>query len=200
MIGWLTGVAWAGEAVVFLGATVHPVTGPPIADAVLLVGRDGTIQELRAGPAGELPPGARRVDASGKHIIPGIVDTHSHVGGGRLHEGLAPVQPGISAVDAIDPTHVSVARARAGGLTTINVMPGSGKLMGGQTVYLKLRDSSVVDDLLICPGPRQTSGDAPSGTPRPPLRRARVCGGMKMANGTNPQGGGGDPRSRMGSA
>lgn len=194
MIALLQGLAHAGQAVIFVGATVHPVSGPPVEDAVLVFGRDGRIQDLRPGPLGDVPDSAEVIDLTGKHVIPGIVDTHSHVGGGRLHEGLAPVQPGISAVDAIDPSHISVARARAGGLTTINVMPGSGKLMGGQTVYLKLRDSAVVDDLLLCPG----DAAAPEGGP--PLRRARVCGGMKMANGTNPQGQGGDPRSRMGSA
>jgi len=195
MIPLLVALAHAGPAVVFTGATVHPVSGPPVQDAVLVVGEDGRIASLAAGPLDAVPPGAEVIDLAGKHVIPGIVDTHSHVGGGRLHEALAPVQPGISAVDAVDPSHVSLARARAGGLTTINVMPGSGKLMGGQTVYLKLRDSVVVDDLLLCKGE-----DAREPADGAPLRRDRICGGMKMANGTNPQGDGGDPRSRMGSA
>jgi imidazolonepropionase-like amidohydrolase len=201
MIGLLAGLAHAGQTVVFVGATVHPVSGPPVADAVLTV-EDGRFTSLRSGPAGPTPAGAEVVDLAGKHVIPGIVDTHSHVGGGRLHEGLAPVQPGISAVDAIDPSHISVARARAGGLTTINVMPGSGKLMGGQTVYLKLRESNVVDDLLLCPheGSGADDGAEDAAADDRPRRRAVVCGGMKMANGTNPQGEGGDPRSRMGSA
>lgn len=195
MISLLSGLAHAGEAVVFIGATVHPVSGPPVDDAVLVFGRDGTIQELRSGPVGPMPASAEIVDLTGKHVIPGLVDTHSHVGGGRLHEGLKPMQPGISAVDAIDPSHISVARARAGGLTTINVMPGSGKLMGGQTAYLKLREGNIVDDLLLCPSaPPAAEGDGP------PDRWSGVCGGMKMANGTNPQGKGGDPRSRMGAA
>ena len=92
-------------------------------------------------------------------------------------------------MDAIDPSHPSVARARAGGLTTVNVMPGSGKLMGGQTAYLKLRRAATVDALLLCRD--RTVVPMPEGTPE---RRARVCGGVKMANGTNPQGGGGDPK------
>ena len=195
MMGLLAGLAHAGRTIVFTGATVHPVSGPAIEDAVLIVGVDGHIEELRSGPLGTPPQDADIIELGGRHIIPGIVDTHSHVGGGRLHESLAPVQPGISAVDAIDPSHISLARARAGGLTTINVMPGSGKLMGGQTVYLKLRESVIVDDLLLCKGPE--AGDAEE---TPPDRRARICGGMKMANGTNPQGSGGNPRSRMGSA
>jgi imidazolonepropionase-like amidohydrolase len=58
-------------------------------------------------------------------------------------------------------------RARAGGITTVNVMPGSGHLSSGQTLYLKLRAGGIVDDLLI--------KDA-NGT---------IAGGLKMANGTN---------------
>ena len=137
-----------------------------------------------------MPEGAVLIDVTGKVIIPGLVDTHSHIGGGRLHDHLSVTQPGLSAADAIDPSHISIQRAQAGGITTANVMPGSGKLMGGQTVYLDLIDARTVDDMLRC-----TDTEAET-----VARWGGICGGMKMANGTNPQGGGGDPASRMGSA
>ena len=179
----------------FVGATVHPASGPAIEDGVVVVD-EGRIVAVGARDSVAIPEAALRKDLEGKHLIPGLVDTHSHIGGGRLHEALKALQPGISAVDAIDPSHPSVARARAGGLTTVNVMPGSGKLMGGQTAYLKLRRAATVDALLLCRD-RTVVPPMPEGTPE---RRARVCGGVKMANGTNPQGGGGDPKSRMGAA
>ncbi|MCA1557652.1 MAG: amidohydrolase family protein, partial [Acidobacteria bacterium] len=62
----------------------------------------------------------------------------------------------------------SIMRARAGGVTTVNVMPGSGHLSSGQTLYLKLRRGNIIDDLLI----RDAQGN--------------YMGGLKMANGTNP--------------
>jgi imidazolonepropionase-like amidohydrolase len=72
----------------------------------------------------------------------------------------------LDAVDILDPTFN---RARAGGITTLNVMSGSGHLMSGQTTYLKLRDGATkVEDWLFCSDPL-----------------TEVCGGMKMANGTN---------------
>ena len=79
----------------------------------------------------------------------------------------------------------SIQRAQAGGITTVNVMPGSGHLNNGQTLYLKLRDNAVkIDDLLIY----DTNGS--------------YAGGIKFANGTNPirSSGGGFPGTRAKSA
>jgi imidazolonepropionase-like amidohydrolase len=169
--------------IAFVGATLYPVSAPPIADGVLII-RDGRIESI--GPRADtlVPEDATVIDVAGRTIIPGLVDIHSHIGGGRLHESLGPAQPAVSAVDAINPSHPSIQRAQAGGITTANIMPGSGKIMGGQTVYIDLVDAVTVDEMLHCEGGRWEG----------------VCGGMKMANGTNPQGSGGDPSSRMGSA
>jgi len=177
----------------FVGATLHPVDQAPVPDGVLLVS-DGRIAAVGARSSVDIPVGAEVHDLSGRHVIPGLIDLHSHIGGGRLHEALGVTMPAVAAVDAIDPTHASIQRAQAGGITTANIMPGSGKLMGGQTAYIALRDTAVVDEMLLCSGPaRGVPADAPQ-------RRAQVCGGVKMAAGTNPQGPGGDPRSRMGAA
>ena len=156
------------------------MSAPTIEAGVVLVA-EGRI--VAVGPSGSVavPPEAQVIDLSDKVIVPGFVDTHSHIGGGGLNEGSGPLQPSASAIDSIDATHVSLELARAGGLTTVNVMPGSGNLIGGQTAYIKLRDAAVVDDLLFCTD-----------------RRTEICGGMKMANGTNPQGQGPYPRTRMG--
>ena len=193
MLVFAAGSAHA-EVHALVGARLLPVDADPIEDGVLLF-EDGRI--LALGPRGalEVPEGAVVHELTGKVIVPGLVDTHSHIGGGRLNEHLGAVQPGLSAADAVDPTHPSLHRARAGGITTVNIMPGSGKLMGGQTAYLKLRQSAVIDELLLCREPEPPLVPA---EPQP-LRRG-ICGGMKMANGTNPQGRGGDPASRMGAA
>ena len=180
--------AAVSQPIAFVGAEVFPVEGPVFEGTIVI--EDGTVVSLGADVVP--PANARVIDVNGKVIVPGLIDLHSHIGGGRLHERLAAVQPSISAIDAIDPFHPSLDRARAGGITTVNVMPGSGKLMGGQTAYLSLVRSETVDGMLIC-----------HGVPDPdvrPLRRAQICGGTKMANGTNPQGSSGDPSSRMGAA
>ena len=155
------------EVQVFRGATVLPIAGPAIESGVLVV-RGGAIAEV-GGPDVLTPPGAVEHDLTGRVLLPGLVDSHSHVGAASGGDGSSPLPPDVRALDSIDILSDGVWRARAGGITTVNVMPGSGHLMSGQTVYLKLRDGGrTVEDWLFCDDPL-----------------AGVCGGMKMANGTN---------------
>ena len=110
--------------------------------------------------------------------MPGLIDSHSHIGSAEGADSTAPIQPDVRILDSLDARHSSIQKAQAGGITTVNVMPGSGHLLSGQTLYLKLRDGRVVDDLLIR------------------LPDGRIAGGIKMANGTNPRRAGPFPGSR----
>jgi imidazolonepropionase-like amidohydrolase len=101
--------------------------------------------------------------------MPGLVDTHSHVGGGQGGDASGPVQPDVRILDSINVRDAGFRKCLAGGLTTLNIMPGSGHLASGQTVYVKLRRAGTIDDLLY----RDAGG--------------RPRGGLKMANGTNSQ-------------
>jgi imidazolonepropionase-like amidohydrolase len=142
------------------------VVGDPIPDGVLLV-EDGTILAVGPRDAVPIPADAERRDLAGAVIMPGLVDTHSHLGGGWAADRSGPIQPGVRLLDSVNPRDPGFDRARAGGLTTLNVMPGSGHLLSGQTLYIKLRDARTIDDLLIV----EEDG--------------WIAGGMKMANGTN---------------
>jgi imidazolonepropionase-like amidohydrolase len=150
----------------FTNAYIIPIDGPAIEGGTLVV-RDGTIVAI--GPAGtvQVPAGAETLDLAGKVIMPGLVDTHSHIGGGSGGDASAPLHPDVRLLDSFDAGSSGLRRAQAGGLTTVNVMPGSGHLLSGQTVYLKLRRGRTIDDLVVT--------DA----------TGRVAGGIKMANGTN---------------
>lgn len=153
--------------VAFTGARIIPIAGPEIADGVVVV-QNGKI--VAVGPTStSIPANAQRVDAKGKVIMPGIVDSHSHIGQAEGGDSSAPLQPDVRVMDAINPRAASIKRARAGGLTTVNIMAGSGHLMSGQTLYVKLRNATVIDGLLI----RNDDGT--------------LAHGMKMANGTNPR-------------
>jgi imidazolonepropionase-like amidohydrolase len=153
--------------VAFTGATVIAMAGDTFAPGLLVV-QHGRI--LAVGPAnGVIPADAEIHECPGKVIIPGLVDTHSHIGAVALADPSAPIQPDIRVIDSIDVRDSSLRRAVAGGITTVNVMPGSGLLVGGQTLYLKLRGADTIDGLLLT------------------NRLGRIAGGLKMANGTNPQ-------------
>jgi imidazolonepropionase-like amidohydrolase len=155
------------KPVVFKGAQVIPIAGEPIANGVLVV-QNGKILAVGAADKVTIPAGAEIVDATGKVLMPGIVDSHSHIGGGSGGDGSGPIHPDARVLDSIDVRDASIQKAQAGGITTANVMPGSGHLISGQTLYLKLRDGKTIDDLLI------------------PLADGSPAGGLKMANGTNP--------------
>ncbi|MBN2733069.1 MAG: amidohydrolase family protein [Balneolaceae bacterium] len=170
------------ETTVFQGAKIIPISGDPIDSGVLVV-QDGTIEAIGAKGEIDIPDGANVVDATGKVIMPGLVDTHSHIGEGSGGDRSSAMHPDVRIMDTIDPRSDSFKKALAGGITSVNVMPGSGHLMSGQTVYLKLRDANTVEDMLFVDDPGED-----------------IAGGLKMANGTNPIGDGPFPGTRGKSA
>lgn len=155
------------EATALINAKVFPVNAEPIENGALVI-QNGKI--IFVGKADELKGRFENIiDVSGKVILPGLVDTHSHIGEGDGGDRSSTTHPDVRILDAIDPNSDTFKKAIAGGITTVNVMPGSGHLMSGQTVYLKLRkDSKVIEDMLFCEDPLND-----------------ICGGLKMANGTN---------------
>ncbi len=166
LLACLPCVAAQDAPVAFVGARVLPISSEPIDDASLVV-QGGKI--LSVGPRAEvvIPADAIVRDCVGKVIMPGLICTHSHVGQPAGGDRSAPIQPETRVLDSIDVRHASLQRAQAGGLTCVNVMPGSGHLLSGQTIYLKLKDGRTIDELYV----RDAMG--------------QPTGGMKMANGTN---------------
>ena len=157
------------KAVAFKGAHIIPISGNPIDNGVLVI-QNGKI--LAVGDANtKIPSGAEIVDVTGQVLMPGLVDTHSHIGGGDGGDRSSSLHPDVRILDAIDPRSDTFRKALSGGITSANVMPGSGHLMSGQTVYLKLRKANTVEDMLLVVDVENN-----------------IYGGIKMANGTNPIG------------
>jgi imidazolonepropionase-like amidohydrolase len=167
------------RAIAFTGARILTMAGEPIENGTLVI-KDGTIIAVGANVA--IPADAERRDAAGRVIMPGIVDTHSHIGQVAGADGSGPIQPDVRAMDSIDPMSTTIDKARAGGVTTANIMPGSGHLMSGQTFYMKLRKGRTIEDIAF------------------QMKDGAALGGMKMANGTNPMGRSGFPGTRAKSA
>ena len=166
-------------------ATVLTGTGTRLDDADVLM-RDGRIVAVGNGLAGTAD--AIRVDATGKWVTPGIIDIHSHLGvyaspsmsaHSDGNEATAPVTANVWAEHSIWPQDPGFHTALAGGVTTLQVLPGSANLIGGRGVTIK-NVSSVTYQGMKFPG-------APWG--------------LKMACGENPKrvyGQRGGPSTRMG--
>lgn len=167
----------------FVGARIIPIVGQPIENGFILV-HNGKIIDIGNAAGRSFTADTVIIDVKGKVIMPGLVDTHSHIGEVAGADGSGPIQPEIRTLDSINARASSIQRAQAGGITVANIMPGSGHLDSGQTLYVKLRDGAKkIDDILIY----DSDG--------------RYMGGIKFANGTNSiRSSGGWPGTRAKSA
>ncbi len=164
--------------VLIKNGTVITITDGTKENTDVLV-RDGKIQ--RIGKNLRTPRGVTEIDASGKFVMPGIIDAHSHIAGSAINEGTSQVTSEVSMEDVVNPLDVSIYRALAGGVTSIHLMHGSANVIGGQNETMKLRYGSTNPDDLRFEGAPRT---------------------IKFALGENPTRGGRSrgiqPQSRMG--
>ena len=179
--------AYPGRPVALVGATVFDGTGKRIDNGTVLL-RDGKV--VAVGDAGLATDGYDRLDGAGKFVTPGIIDIHSHLGvypspsvraQSDGNEATDPTTPEVWAEHSVWPQDPGFTRAMAhGGVTSLQILPGSANLMGGRSVTLKNVPARTVQGMKF-PG-------APYG--------------MKMACGENPKrvygGKGRMPSTRMG--
>ncbi len=174
---WVTPTSPAADHVVespsvmLRGATVMTASGDILENGSVLF-EDGRI--VAVGQGIPVPEGCEVVDASGRWITPGLIDTHSHVGvypspGAAAHadgnEATSPTTPQVDASDSFWPQDPAIPRLLAAGVTTIQVLPGSANLIGGRGFTVHLVPQRSAEEMHF-PG-------APDG--------------MKMACGENPK-------------
>jgi imidazolonepropionase-like amidohydrolase len=143
----------ARGSVLLRNATVHTVTNGTLENTDVLV-EDGIIE--RIGQGLEAPRGVRVVDATGKHVTPGIIDAHSHIALSSVNEATNPVVAEVQMRDALDPADIGIYRALAGGVTTIHQMHGSANPVGGENETIKLRWGTLDPDGLVFEGAPRT--------------------------------------------
>jgi len=143
-----------------------------IEDAVLLL-EEGKIKEVGSREEIEVSSDWETLDFSGARILPGLIDAHTHLGvhedgegweGQDTNELTDPTTPQVRGLDGANPFDLGFQDAVAAGVTTVNLGPGSGNVIGGQFVAVKTVGGPVLDDRVI----RQPTG-------------------MKMATGENPK-------------
>lgn len=165
--------------------TIMTAAGETIADGSIVM-QGGSITAL--GKNISIPPSARIIDGKGRFVTPGIIDTHSHIGvysspgtsaTSDGNEAVAPTTPYARARYGYWAQDPQITRARAGGVTTALILPGSANLIGGRGYTTIMRPGGVASDHTF-PGAPAT---------------------LKMACGENPKrvyGEKGGPQTRMG--
>ncbi len=128
-------------------ATVLTVTKGTVENGNVLI-ENGKIAAI--GKDVSAPADATIVDATGKYLMPGIIDCHSHTAiEGGVNEGTVSDSSMVNIKDVINPFDINIYRALAGGLTVSNVLHGSANAIGGQTVVVKLRWGKTAPEMLF---------------------------------------------------
>ncbi|MEN6515544.1 MAG: amidohydrolase [Fervidobacterium sp.] len=148
------------------GGFVVTVTGESFVGDVLI--EDGKIAKVGKSIKSK---NAEVIDATGKYVLPGFIDAHSHVA--LFEEGIGSAQDGnevgdpitadVRAIDAFNPYDIAIKRALDGGFTTVMILPGSANVIGGQGAIVKFK-SNIVDYCIV-----------------------KSPAGLKMATGENPK-------------
>ena len=125
--------------------------------------KDGKIAAV--GESVNAPSTARVIDAGGKYLTPGIIDSHSHLALDEdVNEATSPVTPQMMMIDAFDYQDKAIYRALAGGVTTSLLLHGSANMIGGQAVVIKHKYAANRDAMLFPGAPRSikfASGENP---------------------------------------
>jgi imidazolonepropionase-like amidohydrolase len=158
---------------VIRNVTIMTAAGPTIRNGSVLL-RDGKIASV--GATVDAPQGAVVIDGTGKFLTPGIIDVHSHVGAGGapggqgtqtndVNEATSPSTPQVWVEHSVWPQDPQLPRVLAGGVTTIQILPGSANLIGGRSAVMKVVPSRSAQGMKF-PGAKY---------------------GLKMACGENPK-------------
>ena len=131
----LSAQAPTGDLVIRHG-TVLTITKGTLMETDILV-QKGKITAI--GQNLKAPNGTKEIDATGRYVMPGIIDAHSHIAIDAVNEATNPITPEVKVGDAINPFDLSIYRALAGGVTTSHAMHGSANAIGGQCQTIKHR-------------------------------------------------------------
>lgn len=147
-----TATAQKTGSVLVRNATIITVTSETHENSDMLV-VDGKIRQI--GKNLSAPAGVPIIDATGKFVMPGIIDAHSHLAiAGGVNESTNPVTAEVTMEDVINASDIGMYRALAGGVTAIHMLHGSANVIGGQGETIKLRYGLTAEELVFMKAPR----------------------------------------------
>ncbi len=139
-------------AVLVRNATVWTMGPRGILEGADLLVRAGTVEAV--GMDLDAPRGAVEIDATGKHVTPGMIDPHIHSGVSAVNESGFAIVPEVRMGDVVTHNNIWMYRQLAGGLTTAHIKHGSANPIGGENVFVKMRWGSLPEDLKLENAPR----------------------------------------------
>lgn len=140
----------AGRLVAITNATIMTASHGTIQRGTVLI-RDGRITAV--GENVDVPAGAQVIDGTGRWVIPGIIDAHSHTAAEAINEGTQSVTAEVRMADVLRQDGVTLYRQLAGGVTSANVLHGSANTIGGQNVTIKFRYGMPAESLIFREAP-----------------------------------------------
>src|SRR5215470_4446404 len=142
----------AANEVLIKNAVVMTVTHGNIQNGSIYV-KDGKIAAVGANLSAS--SSATVIDAGGKYVTPGIIDSHSHIAlDDDVNEATSPITPQMMMIDAFDYHDKAIYRGLAGGVTTSLLLHGSANMIGGQAVVIKHKYGASREAMLFPGAPR----------------------------------------------
>ncbi|HEY7161512.1 MAG TPA: amidohydrolase, partial [Acidobacteriota bacterium] len=136
-------VSATDETIAIINAKIYTMAGAPIENGVVIL-KDGKIEDVGTGI--QTPAGARVIDASGKTVLPGFIDSNCHVGLEEVNqvkatvddsEATDPVTPQLSVMDAFYPDSKTIAVTRSNGITSGVVAPADENVFTGMSAVVE---------------------------------------------------------------
>jgi imidazolonepropionase-like amidohydrolase len=161
----------ADETVAIINAKIYTMNGAPIENGVLIL-KGGKIEDIGTGI--QTPAGARVIDASGKIVLPGFIDSNCHVGLEEINqvkatvddsEATDPVTPQLSVVDAFYPDSKTIGVTRSNGITVGIISPADENVFTGMSAVVEFSGNRLDQIVLQSPSALHvTLGEAPKAT------------------------------------
>ncbi|MDH5466234.1 MAG: amidohydrolase family protein [Candidatus Aminicenantes bacterium] len=171
----------SGQDLLIKNGTVLTVTQGTILNGDVLI-LNGIIEKI--GKDLKAPEGIKIVDAAGKYVMPGIIDSHTHIALSGTNETGDAITPEVNMRDVLHAESPSIYTALSGGVTMVHTMHGSGNPIGGENIVLKMKWGKTSEEMIVPQAYRTLKfalGENPKrassftiGTPRYPQSRMGV--------------------------
>ncbi len=176
----ISGFSSAQDLLIKNGTILTVTKGTVSNGDVLVVG--GVIKKI--GKDIKAPKGTKVIDAAGKYVIPGIIDSHTHIALTGTNESANAITPEVVMRDVLNAEDLSIYTALSGGVTMVHTMHGSGNPIGGENIVIKMKWGKTSEEMIVPQAYRTLKfalGENPkrsnspiTGTPRYPQSRMGV--------------------------